>query len=115
VDFTSQIHCRRRSAVGGRHPRAYAKADTLRPLSNMPRGFGLPQVLTVNVIYQLPIGKGKPLSTGHIILDAIIGNWQTNAIFLARSGKTSRSRRTAILRIQETALTSVRTWWETRI
>lgn len=46
----------------------------------------LPNVLTVNALYQVPIGKGKLFSTGNSFADYIIGNWQVNEIFLAHSG-----------------------------
>ena len=49
-------------------------------------GTDLTNVLTVNAIYQLQVGKGKLLSTGNSLLDYVLGNWQVNSIFLARSG-----------------------------
>jgi hypothetical protein len=49
--------------------------------------YDIPQLLTVNVTYELPVGKGKRFSTGNHIVDYIAGNWQTNAIFMARSGQ----------------------------
>jgi outer membrane receptor protein involved in Fe transport len=50
-------------------------------------GFDLTHVLSVNWVYQLPIGKGKLLQTGNRALDYIIGNWQMNGITLLRSGQ----------------------------
>jgi len=58
-----------------------------------PRGsrsvaaYNIPQLFTVNLNYDLPFGKGKPFATGHSVIDYIIGNWQVNSIFLARSGQ----------------------------
>jgi len=49
-------------------------------------GFDLTQVLSVNVVYELPVGRGKKFSTGNKAVDYIIGGWQTNAIGIARSG-----------------------------
>jgi hypothetical protein len=40
----------------------------------------------VNLLYQVPVGKGKRLSTGNGVLDYILGNWQANNIFSAHSG-----------------------------
>lgn len=50
-------------------------------------GFDLTHVLSVNMLYDLPIGKGKALSTGNGFLDYVLGNWQLNSIFSARSGQ----------------------------
>src|SRR5262249_27683271 len=42
--------------------------------------------LSVSMLYQVPIGKGKKFSTHNGVLDYIIGNWQVNNLFTARSG-----------------------------
>jgi hypothetical protein len=47
----------------------------------------LTHVLTTSWVYELPIGKGKPLSTGNRAADYIIGNWQVNGIATFRSGQ----------------------------
>ena len=49
-------------------------------------GTDLRNVLSVNVLYQVPVGKGRAFSTGNTALDYILGNWQVNSIFFARSG-----------------------------
>jgi Carboxypeptidase regulatory-like domain/TonB-dependent Receptor Plug Domain len=49
-------------------------------------GNNLTNFLAVNLVYQVPIGKGMMFSTGNHVLDYILGNWQTNAIFQAHSG-----------------------------
>src|SRR5262249_52862709 len=49
-------------------------------------GFDVPHVLSVNWLYQFPIGKGKLLSTGSATADYLLGNWQLNAITVLRSG-----------------------------
>lgn len=54
--------------------------------SRGPSGFDLTQVLSVNALYELPIGKGKALSTHNKVADYALGNWQLNSIFTARSG-----------------------------
>jgi hypothetical protein len=48
--------------------------------------FDLPHILSVNLVYELPIGKGKLLRTGSSVADYILGNWQVNAIGTFRSG-----------------------------
>jgi hypothetical protein len=48
--------------------------------------FDLTHVLSLNMLYDLPIGKGKRFSTNNGVLDYILGNWQFNNVFLARSG-----------------------------
>ena len=50
-------------------------------------GFDLTHVLSVNLLYELPIGKGKRFSTGHRAADYILGGWQFNTITSARSGQ----------------------------
>jgi hypothetical protein len=40
-----------------------------------------------SVVYELPIGIGKPLQTGRRALDYVIGNWQVNGIVTLRSGQ----------------------------
>ena len=43
--------------------------------------------LSVNIVYELPFGKGKPFSTGNRFVDYVIGGWQLNTITSARSGQ----------------------------
>lgn len=54
--------------------------------SRGPASFSVPQMLTANFLYELPFGTGKPFSTGSSIVNYIIGNWQVNGIFTARTG-----------------------------
>lgn len=49
-------------------------------------GFDLTQVLSVNLVYELPFGKGKALASHSSALNAIVGGWQLNTITTARSG-----------------------------
>jgi len=51
-----------------------------------PSGFDLTHVLSVNGLYEVPIGKGKSFSTHNGLLDYVLGNWQVNSILSARSG-----------------------------
>ena len=39
------------------------------------------------MLYDIPVGKGKSYSTHNAVADYILGNWQINTIFLARSGQ----------------------------
>lgn len=55
--------------------------------SRGPASFNIPQILTANMIYELPFGTGKPFATGSRLVNYIIGNWQLNGIFSARSGQ----------------------------
>jgi hypothetical protein len=54
--------------------------------SRGPSGFDLTHTLSVSMLYQVPVGKGKRFSTGHSALDYVLGNWQINNLFTARSG-----------------------------
>jgi hypothetical protein len=49
--------------------------------------FDVPQILDVNLLYQVPVGKGRSFSTGNGVADYILGNWQVNGIFSAHSGQ----------------------------
>jgi len=49
-------------------------------------GTDLTHVLTENTIFQIPVGKGQRWSTGNSFADYVIGNWQLNNFFTARSG-----------------------------
>jgi hypothetical protein len=49
-------------------------------------GYNIPQLLVWSTVYELPFGRGKQwLRSGP--LSYIAGNWQTDFVFLARSGK----------------------------
>ena len=50
-------------------------------------GIDLRNVLSVNTLYEVPFGKGRAHSTGNRLFDYILGNWQLNNIFIARSGQ----------------------------
>ena len=55
--------------------------------SRSPAGFDLPHVLSGNVLWEIPVGKGMKYSTGNGILDYVLGNWQINNIVTWRSGQ----------------------------
>ena len=49
--------------------------------------FNIPQLFTFNILYTLPIGKGQKFTTHNSVVDYIVGNWQFNGIYTARSGQ----------------------------
>jgi hypothetical protein len=49
-------------------------------------GFDITHILSVNWLYELPVGPGKRLRAGNRALDFVIGNWQVNGIATFRSG-----------------------------
>jgi hypothetical protein len=55
--------------------------------SRGPASFNIPQILTANVLYELPFGTGKQFSTGNRVADYVVGNWQLNGILSGRSGQ----------------------------
>jgi trimeric autotransporter adhesin len=46
----------------------------------------IPKKLAITGNYELPVGKGKPLNIGNSVLNQILGGWQTNGVFVMRSG-----------------------------
>jgi len=55
-------------------------------LSYGPCAFDIPQYLTAALSYELPFGHGKS-RLNHGPLSWVLGNWQANTVFLARSGQ----------------------------
>jgi hypothetical protein len=51
-----------------------------------PSSFDTRHRLVVSPLYELPVGKGKPLNIDNKFLNAIIGGWQTGGIITAQSG-----------------------------
>jgi hypothetical protein len=49
-------------------------------------GFDVPHILSASVLYELPVGKGKLLSTHNRVADYVLGNWQVNTLTTIRSG-----------------------------
>jgi hypothetical protein len=49
-------------------------------------GFDLTHVLSVSAIYDVPFGKGRHFDPQNPVLNCLLGNWQVNGMFLARSG-----------------------------
>jgi hypothetical protein len=67
---------------GGVPQDAYNPARYDRSLS----GLDLKHILNVNMLYEIPVGTGKAFSTGHGVLDYILGGWQINNLFQTHSG-----------------------------
>ncbi|HXJ05360.1 MAG TPA: carboxypeptidase regulatory-like domain-containing protein [Candidatus Acidoferrum sp.] len=55
-------------------------------LSYGPCAYDIPQYATFAVDYELPFGRGKSHLT-HGPLSWVLGNWEANTVFLARSGQ----------------------------
>lgn len=51
-----------------------------------PAGYNIPQLLTWSTVYDLPFGRGRKWLTGGPA-SWILGNWETNYVFMARSGQ----------------------------
>jgi len=50
-------------------------------------GTNVPHVLSINSLYEIPVGHGKRFSTGNRVVDYIVGNWQISNIFTWRNGQ----------------------------
>jgi hypothetical protein len=48
--------------------------------------YDIPQMFKGDVVYQLPVGKGRRYLNRGGILDVLAGGWQVSAIFVAESG-----------------------------
>jgi len=51
-----------------------------------PSSFDARNRLVVSPLYELPIGKGKPLNINNSVANAVIGGWQVGGIFTLQSG-----------------------------
>jgi hypothetical protein len=51
-----------------------------------PSSFDARHRLVVSPLYELPIGKGKPLNIANPVANAVIGGWQAGGIFTLQSG-----------------------------
>ena len=52
-----------------------------------PSGFNTPLRLVASTQYELPFGSGKTFLNHGGVVNAIVGGWQTSAIFTAQSGR----------------------------
>jgi hypothetical protein len=48
--------------------------------------YNIPQLLTWSTVYELPFGRGRRW-LNHGALSWVLGNWETNYVFMARSGQ----------------------------
>ncbi len=70
------------NGVGGRTTQDYYHPDTNRAVS----AYDVPHIMTWATVYDLPFGHGKRwVNEG--VPSYILGNWQLNAVVLARSGQ----------------------------
>lgn len=51
-----------------------------------PSSFDTRHRLVVSPLYELPIGKGKPLNINNSVANAVVGGWQVGGIFTLQSG-----------------------------
>lgn len=63
-------------------PQNYWDPKSERSLS----GYDIPQSLVVSYIYELPLGKNKPLLNKNAVVNAIVGGWQVNGLTTFQSG-----------------------------
>ena len=62
--------------------------DAFNPAANYgPSVFDVQQMFKGDMVYQLPIGKGKALLNQGGVLDALLGGWQASGIFVLQSGQ----------------------------
>ncbi len=50
-------------------------------------GTDVPNVLSINSLYEIPVGRGRRFSTNNKFFDYVLGNWQINNIFTWRNGQ----------------------------
>src|SRR6185312_12498573 len=48
--------------------------------------YDITHVFNTSLIWEIPFGRGKALSSGNRAIDYAIGNWQMNTIIVLRSG-----------------------------
>lgn len=49
-------------------------------------GFDLPNDFSASFVYQIPVGRGRSLSTGNRALDYVLGNWDLSGVLNLYSG-----------------------------
>jgi hypothetical protein len=55
--------------------------------SRGPAGYNIPQLLTLGLTYEIPVGKNVGFTTGNNVADYILGNWDVGMIYVMRSGQ----------------------------
>jgi len=51
-----------------------------------PSNFDIPQMFKGDIVYELPVGKGKRYLNRGGLVDAVAGGWQASTIFVTQSG-----------------------------
>jgi len=75
------------SSGWGRIAGATVYQDAFNPQANYgPSNFDVRQMFKGDLVYQLPVGKGKALLNQGGVLDALLGGWQASAIFVLQTG-----------------------------
>lgn len=71
----------------------------------------IPQMFKGNVVYELPIGKGKALLNRGGILNAVLGGWRSSAVFFVHAGTMF----TPIMGTQNLSGSLAGTWYPNRV
>lgn len=50
-------------------------------------GFDIPQMVSANIVYKLPFGRGEKFNISNRVLDSVAGGWGVSGIFTTRSGQ----------------------------
>jgi len=50
-------------------------------------GFDIPQLLTLGLVYAVPVGRNSDHSSGNPVVDYILGGWEVGTIYVMRSGQ----------------------------
>src|SRR5712691_289232 len=65
----------------------YPENPLCRRCEKGPSAFNTPARLVTSILYELPMGKGKPLLNRGGGLNQLVGGWQTSAILTAQTGR----------------------------
>src|SRR5712691_9759376 len=65
----------------------YPENPLCRRCEKGPSAFNTPNRLVTSILYELPLGKGKPLLNHGGGLNQLVGGWQTSAILTAQTGR----------------------------
>jgi len=75
------------SSGWGRIAGATVYQDAYNPQANYgPSNFDVRQMFKGDMVYQLPVGKGKTFLNQGGVLDALLGGWQASGIFVIQTG-----------------------------
>jgi hypothetical protein len=65
----------------------YPENPLCRRCEKGPSAFNTPARLVTSILYELPVGKGKPLLNRGGVINQLVGGWQTSVIFTAQNGR----------------------------